>query len=128
VTKIHALIIEDNADNIEVLQRLLANEGIASTQVLDTGRLDEVLHRVEQVDIVFLDLKMPKSSGYEVFEYLRNDVGLTVPVVAYTVYANQIGNARACGFDSFLGKPLDPQRFPDQLSKILNGEAVWDTP
>jgi two-component system, cell cycle response regulator DivK len=25
-----------------------------------------------------------------------------------------------------LGKPLDPDRFPDQIRRILNGEAVWE--
>jgi two-component system cell cycle response regulator DivK len=34
--------------------------------------------------------------------------------------------ARAAGFDGFLGKPLDPDRFPDQIQKILNGQPVWE--
>jgi two-component system cell cycle response regulator DivK len=34
--------------------------------------------------------------------------------------------ARAAGFDGFLGKPLDPDRFPDQIRRILGGEEVWD--
>jgi two-component system cell cycle response regulator DivK len=29
-------------------------------------------------------------------------------------------------FDGFLGKPLDPDRFPDQIRRILNGESVWE--
>jgi two-component system cell cycle response regulator DivK len=34
--------------------------------------------------------------------------------------------ARTAGFDGFLGKPLDPDRFPDQVHRILAGDAVWE--
>ena len=49
-------------------------------------------------------------------------------VVAVTAEASseQIAKARLAGFDGFLGKPLDPDRFPDQIRRILNGEAVWE--
>jgi two-component system cell cycle response regulator DivK len=34
--------------------------------------------------------------------------------------------ARESGFDGFLGKPLDPDRFPEQIRRILNNEPVWE--
>jgi len=34
--------------------------------------------------------------------------------------------ARESGFDGFLGKPLDPDRFPDQIRRILSGDKVWE--
>ena len=51
-----------------------------------------------------------------------------VPIVAVTAEASteQMDKARASGFDGFLGKPLDPDRFPDQIRRILVGELVWD--
>jgi two-component system cell cycle response regulator DivK len=33
--------------------------------------------------------------------------------------------ARAAGFDGFIGKPLDFDRFPHQIRAILRGEPVW---
>ena len=33
--------------------------------------------------------------------------------------------AHAAGFDGFIGKPIDPDRFPEQIRAILKGEAVW---
>ena len=30
------------------------------------------------------------------------------------------------GFDGFLSKPLDPDRFPEQIRRVLSGEAVWE--
>ncbi len=53
-------------------------------------------------------------------------VGLAL-AVAVTADASEstMNRAREAGFDGFIGKPLDPDRFPDQIKKILGGEAVW---
>jgi two-component system cell cycle response regulator DivK len=37
-----------------------------------------------------------------------------------------MNKARNSGFDGFLGKPLDPDRFPDQIRNILAGEPIWE--
>jgi two-component system cell cycle response regulator DivK len=34
--------------------------------------------------------------------------------------------AKEAGFDGFIGKPLDPDRFPNQIRRVLQGEAVWE--
>jgi two-component system cell cycle response regulator DivK len=34
--------------------------------------------------------------------------------------------AQKAGFDGFLGKPLDPDRFPTQITRLLAGESVWE--
>jgi two-component system cell cycle response regulator DivK len=128
MANVHALIIDDNAYNVEVLQRLLATSGHSFTTLQDPLRLEDVASELDQIDIVFLDLEMPKRSGYEMLQILRDDLGLTVPVVAYTVHTSEMNEARALGFDGFLGKPLDPNRFPDQLAHLLAGQSVWETP
>jgi two-component system cell cycle response regulator DivK len=48
--------------------------------------------------------------------------------VAVTAEASleQLTKARQAGFDGFLGKPLDMDRFPDQVRRILAGEPVWE--
>ena len=49
-------------------------------------------------------------------------------MVAVTAEASleQINKAKAAGFDGFLGKPLDMDRFPDQIRRILAGDSVWE--
>jgi two-component system, cell cycle response regulator DivK len=34
--------------------------------------------------------------------------------------------AREAGFDGFLSKPIDVDRFPEQIGRILAGEAIWE--
>lgn len=125
--QLNALIIEDNTKNLYVLARLLAERGISNTPVTDPKHLEATLERIEKVDIVFLDLEMPGVTGYEVFEQLKADQRFSgVPFVACTVHSGEMNKAHDSGFDGFIGKPLDPDRFPEQLTRILHGESVWE--
>jgi two-component system cell cycle response regulator DivK len=38
----------------------------------------------------------------------------------------EMKKAQEAGFDGFISKPLDADRFPDQIRKILSGEEIWD--
>jgi two-component system, cell cycle response regulator DivK len=120
----HALVIDDNAQNLKVLAQLLAKQGVTSTEVANPNKLNQILPTLEQIDVVFLDLEMPGIDGYTLKDVLREQIG--APIIACTVHVSEIGVVRDLGFDGFLGKPLDNARFPDQLARILNGEQVWE--
>jgi CheY-like chemotaxis protein len=123
----HALIIEDNSKNALVLANLLAKRGVSSTRILNPGEALPILQTIERVDLVFLDLEMPGQNGYDVLSMIRADSRYShLPVIAYTVHVSEIHHAYEMGFHSFLPKPLDPDRFPDQIARILKGENVWE--
>lgn len=127
MTAKHALIIDDNASNIAVLAEMLSLEGWTYTKVQDMVKLGDTLAQLKHVDIVFLDLEMPAFNGYAVYQHLREDPRFEgVPVVVCSVHVSEINNARDRGFNSFLGKPLNADRFPEQLARIMRGEPVWE--
>jgi two-component system, cell cycle response regulator DivK len=126
MANLHALIIDDDAYSIYVMERLLDQEDISYTAVADPSLLAGMLQTLETVDIVFLDLEMPKLDGYEVLALLKKHLASTVPIVACTVHTAEINNTRRQGFFSFVAKPLDLDRFSDQLHRILNGNPVWE--
>lgn len=124
-----ALIIDDNSKNLNILARMLSVEGFSSIQVSNPTKLDAALKETSDIRVVFLDLEMPGLDGYEVLNKLKADPKFqSVPVVAYTVHVSEIQAAHQNGFDGFIGKPLDSDKFPDQLRRILNGEPVWENP
>ena len=122
----HALVIDDDNFNLEVLGRMLTAEGAAYTTVQDPTHISATLDNLKQVDVVFLDLEMPKMDGYKAFELLRRKLGAGVPIIACTVHSNEIENARNLGFAGFLGKPLDRERFASQWKRIKNNQPVWE--
>jgi two-component system, cell cycle response regulator DivK len=121
----HALVVDDNLQNLRVLSQLLTRNQVNCTEVADPLALQNVLLQLEQVDVVFLDLEMPGIDGFSAKEMLRQYLG-DLPIIACTVHVSEIDVVRQHGFDGFLGKPLNSARFPQQLARILNGESVWD--
>lgn len=121
----HALIIDDNLQNVKVLAQLLAKQGVKCTEILNPTQIIDNPVQDESIDVIFLDLEMPTIDGYQLKDMLRAYLG-DVPIIAYTVHVSEMNVVRDMGFDGFLGKPLDTTKFPNQLARILRGEAVWE--
>jgi CheY-like chemotaxis protein len=122
----HALIIDDDAYNVYIMERFLDRESISYTAITDTSTLETILRRLPRTDIVLLDLEMPKRDGYEIIETLKKHLDPGVPIVACTVHTAEINRTRKLGFSGFIAKPLDMDRFSEQVGHILNGEPIWD--
>jgi two-component system cell cycle response regulator DivK len=76
-----------------------------------------------------MDIRLPYEDGYVALGKIRSSTTLkNTLVVAVTAEASvtQINRAKEAGFDGFIGKPLDPDRFPEQIHRILSGEQVWE--
>jgi two-component system cell cycle response regulator DivK len=124
----HALLIDDNPTNLEILANMLAAQGITYTMVKDPTEAFVKLQTMPRLDVIFCDLEMPKLTGFEMLPKLREKVGRSVPIIAYSVHLSEIDVTRRMGFDGFVGKPLDNERFPEIINRILGGEAVWELP
>lgn len=122
----HALIVDDNAENLEVLARLLGANDVSYTAIQDPTDIPAVLDREDHVDMVFLDLEMPKRNGYELLDVIRAQYGTKAQIIACTVHTSEIDHAHEAGFDGFISKPLNPTQFAKQLKQIQNKIPVWD--
>lgn len=126
---VHAIIIEDDQMSADVLRSLLDQLDVTATVVYGDEEIPERIGRLARPDVIFLDLEMPGFNGYEVLQMLQDDGEFEgVPVVAYTTHISHMNSARDAGFHSFLGKPLHRISFGDNLTRILNGESVWEAP
>jgi CheY-like chemotaxis protein/HPt (histidine-containing phosphotransfer) domain-containing protein len=112
---LHALLVDDNAVNQKVGERLLTRLRLRVTHAWNGAEALEVL-RQQRVDVVLMDCQMPVMDGYEATRILRGPDGNVldpkVPVIAMTANA-LLGDREQCiaaGMDNYLTKPLDPQR------------------
>jgi CheY-like chemotaxis protein len=121
----HAIIVDDNKQNLKVLSQLLLKQGVTNTEASDIESLMKIIPSLGEVDVVFLDLELPGLNGYEAKDLIKSKLD-NVPVIAYTIHTSEINVVRQLGFDGFLGKPLDSARFPQYLARILQGESVWE--
>ncbi len=123
------LIVEDNVSNFVLMARMLDHMGLHCEWKTSGYEVVEYADTIPEVNLILMDIRLPYEAGYEALRKLRASEALHgIPVVAVTAYASeeQMQRSRTAGFDGFLGKPLDPDRFPDQIRRILNGDPVWE--
>lgn len=123
------LIVEDNVSNFVLMARMLGYLGVHCEWKTSGYEVVEYADTLPRVDLILMDIRLPYEDGYQALRKIRNSDRLsTIPVVAVTAYASdeQLERARAAGFDGFLGKPLDPDRFPEQVRMMLHGQEVWE--
>ncbi len=124
------LVVEDNVPNFVLIARMLAFMGVQHCEWKTSGwQVVQFADTLPHVDLILMDIRLPYEDGYQALQKVRASARLRdTLVVAVTAEASdeQMRRARTAGFDGFLGKPLDPDRFPDQIRKILLGEAVWE--
>lgn len=126
----YVLVVEDNLQTQMLITRLLGFTGIKQTEWRSSGRqVLEFADSMPRLDLVLMDIHLPHEDGYEALQKIRADHRLSATrVVAMTADCEPqaMDRARQAGFDGFLGKPIDPDKFPAQIKAILRGESVWD--
>ena len=124
------LIVEDNLFNYRLMARLLAFQGIENCEWLVSGsQVAESVNSLPGFDLILMDIFLPREDGYQALARLRRDsrfAGTLIVAVTADTTPDNLRRAREAGFDGFIGKPIDPARFPDQVRKILQGEPVWE--
>ncbi|MDM8519814.1 response regulator [Anaerolineales bacterium HSG6] len=126
----YVLVVEDNLQNLVLIARLLAFIGVRRYEWKASGwQVLEFADTMPRVDLVLMDLHLPYEDGFDALAKLRSDPRFAdTRVVAVTAEANpaNMEKAKKSGFDGFLGKPINPDKFPDQITAILQGENIWD--
>jgi len=128
---IQALIVEDDAGGMAIIGVMMRYIGIKSyINTNGQGVVEMAKAMNPPPNIIFVDINLPRTSGYEVLKQIRADEKLKdVLVVAVTAQDadTEIPKCKEAGFDGYIGKPLSRARFPRQVRRILAGESVWET-
>jgi CheY-like chemotaxis protein len=109
---IRMLVVEDEADTREFLQRLLESRGAT---VVTVASAPEALTQFPEVrpELLISDIGLPGVDGYDLMQQIRQkDVGDGggIPAVALTAYARTEDRTRAllAGYQAHLAKPVEP--------------------
>ena len=103
------LIVEDHEDTRFMLRHFIENSGF---EVLEAGDGETALKlaRVEQPDLILIDLSLPGRDGASVIESLRTDEkGKSVPILVMSgrMESELTPASATVGYDEYLMKPLD---------------------
>lgn len=116
------LIVDDNKINLKVASRLLQGYQVITEEVDSGFSCIDKIKAKEVYDLILMDDMMPKMSGVETLQKLKEIDGFNIPVVALT--ANAITGMKekylADGFTDYLAKPIDKSELNNIISKYLN--------
>ncbi|PSL23184.1 ATP-binding protein [Dyadobacter jiangsuensis] len=104
---LRVLIAEDHIINQGLMMRLMEERGIVGRVAANGHEAIEVL-RNEPFDLVFMDIQMPGMDGYMATRTIREELKLTIPVIAMTAHAME-GEKEKCirlGMDDHIAKPV----------------------
>ena len=111
------LVIEDDADTIEMVEYLLQDAGYAVIKINREVFLSEIA--AINPDLVVLDYLLPHALGNNLCSSLKSDPKTKhIPVILYS--ASNLGKkvADECKADEFIPKPFDVDLFLDKVDEL----------
>src|SRR5262249_44129110 len=119
------LLVDDNDIDIELAQILLIERNRLQCKVVVARDGDEDLARLHDanIDLVLLDINMPRMDGFELLERMRTEKMLdrvAVVMCSTSTYDEDISRAAALGASGYLTKPPEFPRLRAIVEKSTN--------
>ena len=118
------LIVDDEAHLRTLIQQTLEDLEDEGVELLTATNGEEALAVIEAVkpDLVFLDVMMPKLSGFDVCQRVKHVLGLTgVYIVLLTAKGQEFDRLKGqeVGADLYMTKPFDPDALLAKARSVL---------
>lgn len=114
-------VIEDNDQNFELVDFLLAEAGHRVVRARDRSELPALIAG-DAPDLILLDMNLPSGSGLDLVRELRELRGPALPpIVALTAHAMRGDRERflTAGCDDYISKPIEARSFLDAVERSL---------
>lgn len=123
LTGLHVLVVDDDADTLEVFRIALQLCG-ANVITARTARDALTMVKTVRLDAVVSDLQMPGEDGLWLADQLRrftSETGFSIPALAVTAHWDRYSSerAKAAGFEAFAGKPIDPLDLSRRVAALV---------
>jgi DNA-binding response OmpR family regulator len=118
---VRILIAEDERDIRELISFTLQYAGYDVITVIDgEGAVEEA--KKELPDLILMDVRMPRMTGYEACEILKNqETTRNIPVVFLSAKGQEteVQAGLEAGADEYIIKPFSPDELTDRVKSIL---------
>jgi CheY-like chemotaxis protein len=121
LTHWNVLVVEDEADSMEVVKGLLEHHGVQCAAAASAEEALDIL-RSSIPTLILVDLALPGMDGWGLLREIQRDPSLDqTPRVAITAYhtAELAAQAIEAGFDAYFPKPLEATSFVRELVGIV---------
>jgi CheY-like chemotaxis protein len=128
VPQARILVVDDGAENRDVLRRRLERSGHA-VETAEHGRIALELLAARSFDLVLLDVLMPELDGFAVLEAIKGNPALRdIPVIMISALDEMPSIVRCIehGAEDFLHKPFDPVLLRARINASLEKKRLRD--
>ncbi len=121
--KTHILVCDDEIDVREMLQEYLSKRGYEVSAAAGGEELRSVISS-RAVDVMIMDINMPKEDGLSILRSLRPEN--TTPVIMLTAAGDVVDRiiGLEMGADDYLGKPVDLRELEARIKALLRRGAI----
>jgi two-component system alkaline phosphatase synthesis response regulator PhoP len=118
------LIVDDEPHLRSLIQQTLEELEDQGVELLTAGNGEEALEQIQanRPKLVFLDVMMPRVSGFEVCDRVKNALGLKdVYIVLLTAKGQEFDRQKGqeVGADVYMTKPFDPDALLEKARQVL---------
>jgi PAS domain S-box-containing protein len=112
------LVVEDHADTLAVMSRLLKNIGF---EVTTAGTVKEALDLAEshEFDLLLSDIGLPDGTGAELMAQLKSTKGMRGIALSGLGFESDLARSHQAGFDAHLTKPINFQNLIRAIEQTL---------
>ncbi len=113
------LVAEDEEMNFFFLKEVLTGDGITIIRAEDGLEAIEIFKANPGIDIVLMDIKMPKMNGLDATRKIK-EINPDIPIIAQTAFAmrDERENAMAAGCDDYIIKPIKKEALIDSINRL----------
>lgn len=115
------LVVDDDRRINELLDDIFTMEGFEVYRAFDGAEAIEILDNIEDIEVVILDVMMPKIDGWEMLAYIR--MHYDVKVIMLTALSEEDDEVRGIrsGADDFIVKPFKRAILLERVKRLVNG-------
>lgn len=121
IPKLNILIAEDDPVSVELL-KIVLSKYVHTIQVAKDGvEVIELAKNSEKLDLILMDIKMPKLDGFSATEKIR-EFNKNVKIIAQTAFAQPTDNQKAldAGCNDFVSKPINKKLLFQAIHRVFN--------
>ncbi|QGK74219.1 ATP-binding protein [Flavobacterium sp. SLB02] len=122
--KLKILLCEDNVLNQKLVKNVIFNFGF-ELDIAENGEIGIGLLSKNKYDLILMDLQMPVKDGYQTTKYIRNEMNMTIPIIAMTAHS-LVGEQQLCfdvGMDAYVPKPFKQPLLLEAIKTVLSKEG-----
>ncbi|SFA70986.1 Signal transduction histidine kinase [Flavobacterium swingsii] len=113
------LVAEDDNFNFLLIEKILKTKNYKIIRAEDGEKAVEIISNNNDIDLILMDIKMPKLSGHQAFEIIKK-MRPKLPVIAQTAFtsSDEVEKIFKSGFSGYISKPIKKDLLYQMIEKL----------